>query len=306
MGKSDGMAGLAALSAKVKNERRILLERLKAFEKELFGLMDGLGCRGSSGNVTVLSWEHEESGVSGGRVAWLHFNGAKLMVRANSYSDYGGHDSEIDEYELNEVDPGWLVLLSSPECLDSLVEDISGTLKNEQILFSSANEWLTRFVAAEKAEIDADLAEQFKEHPTLLESWQKARAVVESDPEDSIARSSSHLETVLKACLKQLGDTGHETMPVDKLTARMVKKLRDATSVEGGVLQSLSGLGTIFHGVGTTRNSSSTAHGKNEGYSAPEVEVAQLINHLAGAGSAFILKQTERVLKADSTTQLTE
>lgn len=303
MGKNDGMAGLAALSARVKNERRILFERLKAFEEKLLGLMDGLGCRGSSKYVTVSTWEHEESGFSGGRVAWLFFNGIKLMVRTSSFSDYSD-DTKQDDYELDAVELSWLALLSGPEYLDSLVADISDTLEEEHTLFSSANEWLTKFVAAEKAQIDADLSEKFEQDPTLLESWQKARSVVESDPEDSIARSSSHLETVLKACLKQLGDVGHETMPVDKLTARMVKKLREVTSVEGGVLQSLSGLGTIFHGVGTTRNSSSTAHGKNEGYSAPGVEVAQLINHLAGAGSAFILKQTERVLKAESATPL--
>ncbi|WP_047605168.1 abortive infection family protein [Pseudomonas putida] len=299
MSKSDGMAGLAALSAKLKNERRILFERLKGFEEKLLGLMDGLGCSGSSKPVTVSTWEHEESGLSGGRVAWLFFNGSKLKVRAGSYSDFGGHDSEQDEYELDAVQPGWLALLSVPEYLDSLVADISNTMEDEHALFSSANEWLTKFVAAEKGAIDADLTEQFEKHPTLLESWQKARSVVESDPEDSIARSCSHLETVLKACLKQLGDSGYETMPVDKLTSRMVKKLRDANIADVGVLQSLSGLGTIFHGVGTTRNSSSTAHGKNEGYSAPGVEVAQLINHLAGAGSAFILKQTEALSKVE-------
>lgn len=305
MGKNDGMAGLAALSARVKNERRILFERLKAFEEKLLGLMDGLGCQGTSKHVTVSIWEHEESGFSGGSVAWLFFNGTRLMVRTSTFSDYGD-DPKQNDYELDAVELSWLALLSGPEYLDSLVADISDTLEEEHTLFSSANEWLTKFVAAEKAEIDADLSEGFEQYPTLLESWQKARAVVESDPEDSIARSSSHLETVLKTCLKQLGDTGHEKMPVDKLTARMVKKLRDATGVEDGVLQSLSGLGTIFHGVGTTRNSSSTAHGKNEGYSAPGVEIAQLINHLAGAGSAFILKQTERVFKAGSVTPLAD
>ncbi|RRV40105.1 abortive infection family protein [Pseudomonas sp. p106] len=305
MGKHDGMAGLAALSARVKNERRFLFERLKAFEEKLLGLMDGLGCRGSSKYVTVSTWEHEESGFSGGRVAWLFFDGTKLMVRTSSFSDYCD-DTKQDDYELDAVELSWLALLSGPEYLDSLVADIADTLEEEHTLFSSANEWLTKFVAAEKAEIDADLSENFEEHPTLLESWQKARAVVESDPEDSIARSSSHLETVLKACLKQLGDVGYETEPLVKLINRVGNKLHDGQAVDAGALQMLGGLKGIFHGIGTVRNSSSTAHGKNEGYAAPGVEVAQLINHLAGAGSAFILKQTEMVLKAESATPLTD
>lgn len=304
MGKNDGMAGLAALSARVKNERRILFERLKAFEEKLLGLMDGLGCRGSSKHVTVSMWEHEESGLSGGSVAWLFFNGTRLMVRTSTFSDYGD-DPKQNDYELDAAELSWLALLSGPEYLDSLVADISDTLEEEHTLFSSANEWLTKFVAAEKAEIDADLAEGFEQYPTLLESWQKARAVVESDPEDSIARSSSHLETVLKACLKQLGDAGYETEPLVKLINRVGNKLHDGQTVDTGALQMLGGLKGIFHGIGTVRNSSSTAHGKNEGYSAPGVEVAQLINHLAGAGSAYILKQTEMVLKAESATPLT-
>lgn len=299
MGNGDRMAGLAALSAKVKGERRILLDKLKAFEQKLADLTDGLGCSGSSKYVPISTWHHEESGFGGGRSAWLFFQGDKLKVRTETFSDLDEKSDRID-YELAEAKPGWLALLSGPECLDSLVADLSRTLSEEHTLFASANEWLTKFVATEKAAIDADLTAQFLPYPTLLESWEKARAAVESDPEDSIVRSCSHLETVLKACLKQLGEVGYETMPVDKLTSRAVKRLREASIVDGGVLQCLSGLGTTFHGIGTTRNSSSTAHGKNEGYSAPGVEVAQLINHLAGAGSAFVLKQTEKLSQAES------
>lgn len=296
MVSSDGLAGLAALSAKIKNERRLLLDRLKSFEKKLLESAEGLGCCGSSKSVTLSSWDHEESGVSGGRAGWLFFDGVKLTVRTESYSD-SGHESDYDDYGLDAVQPGWLVLLSAPKILDSLVADISRILEEEHIVIATANEWLTKFVEAEKGAIDTDLEEHFEQHPSLLESWQKARRAVESDPEDSITRSSSHLETVLKTCLKQLGDSGYETLSVDKLTSRAVKRLRDAAILDEGALQSLTGLGTIFHGIGTIRNSSSTAHGKNDDYSPPGVDVAQLINHLAGSGSAFVLKQTEKILK---------
>lgn len=296
MASSDGLAGLAVLSAKVRAQRRTLLERLKSFEKKLLESAEGLGCVGSSKYVTLSTWDHEESGFSGGQVACLFFDGVKLSVRTESYSD-GGQESKYGDQDLDSVHPGWLVQLSAPKILDSLVADISRILEDEHILFATANEWLTKFVATEKAVIDADLEEHFEVHPSLLESWEKARRVIESDPEDSITRSSSHLETVMKACLKQLGDTGYETLPVDKLSSRTVKKLRDTGIVDGGVLQCLTGLGTIFHGIGTIRNFSSTAHGKNDGYSPPGVDVAQLINHLAGCCSAFVLKQTEKILK---------
>lgn len=295
MAGGDGFTGLKALSAKVKNERRVLLERLKAFENKLLESSEGLGCFGSSTSVTLSTWDHEESGISGGLAGWLHFDG-KLTVRTEAYSD-SGHESDYSDREIDTVQPRWLALLSTPKILDSLIENISRILEAEHTLTATANQWLTEFVEAEKAVIDADLEEHFEKRPSLLESWQKARKAVEVDSEDSIARSSSHVETVLKACLKELGDAGYENLTVQALTSRTVRKLRDSGMLDEGALQSLTGIATIFHGIGTLRNSSSTAHGKNEGYTPPGSDLAQLINHLAGAGSAFVLKQTEKVVQ---------
>ncbi|MGE8059489.1 abortive infection family protein [Pseudomonas sp. NPDC089547] len=198
-----------------------------------------------------------------------------------------------------EIKPEWLRSLSTPAILESLVADISRSLEEEHITISTTNEWLTEFVLAEKAAIDSDIEKQFEPHQTLLESWQTAQKAVEIDPEDSIARSSSHTETVLKACLKQLGDTGHETLAIQSLTSRTAKKLHDVGMLDEGAKQALIGIGTVFHGIGTLRNSSSTAHGKNDGYTPPGSDLAQLINHLSGACSAFVLKQTEEVLKGE-------
>lgn len=293
---SDGLARLAARSALLKNERRLLVEGLKAFEKKLLESSEGLGCCGSSKTVTLERWEHEESGITGGRTGWLFFNGERLIVRTERFAD-GWDESEWDDFDLETVKSDWQVLLSTSKILESLLADVSRTLEDEHSVIATANEWLINFVAAEKAVIDAEIRDHFEPHQGMLDSWQKAQKTVESDPEDSIARSSSHLETVLKACLKQLGDAGYETMPVDKLTSRVVKKLRDAGILDEGALQSLTGIGTIFHGIGTIRNSSSTAHGKNDGYSPPGADVAQLINHLSGSGSVFVLKQAEKILK---------
>lgn len=302
MANSDGLRKLASASAKVRVQRRMLLERLKSFEIKLLESMEGLNCCGTSKYVTLSTWDHEESGLSGGKIGWLFFDGEKLSVRTQCYSDTG-QEANYEDWNLDSAQVGWLARLSAPIILNSLVVDISMSLEDKHNLFATANEWLNEFVETEKSVIDADLNEHFKLNPTLLDSWQKARSVVESDPEDSITRSSSHLETVLKTCLKQLGDTGYETMSVDKLSSRAVKKIRDSGVIDGGALQSLTGLGTVFHGIGTTRNSSSTAHGKNEGYLPPSVDVAQLINHLAGVGSAFILKQTGKILKGHEKSQ---
>lgn len=298
MADKDGMAGLADLSAKVKRGRQVLLSQLKLFESKLLDFSGGLGCSGNSKTVTISTWHHEESGFSGGHVAWLFFDGVKLLVRTEGYSD-SGHDFSHENHELDMAKPSWLALLSAPEYLESLVADLSRTLAEENCRYASANQWLTEFVTAENEVIDRDLEASFSPYSVLLESWGKARASVVSDPEDSIARSCAHLETVIKACLKRLGDTGYETEALVKLINRVGNKLHDGQAVDSGVLQMLGGLKGIFHGIGTIRNSSSTAHGKNEGYTVPGVEVAQLINHLAGVGSAFLLKKAEMIAKRE-------
>ena len=296
MAKNVVLTGLAALSTKVKGERQRLIDRLKTFDKKLLDSSGGLGCCGSSKSLTLDHWEIEDIAVSGGTTGWLFFNGERLIVRVERFAD-GWPEPEWNECELAEIKPEWLLLLSTPEILESLVADITRSLEEEHITISTTNAWLTEFVSAEKAAIDSDIEKQLEHHPTLLESWQKAQKAVEVDPEDSIARSSSHGETVLKACLKQLRDTGYEALTMQSLISRTAKKLHEAGTLNEGAKQSLIGIGTIFHGVGTLRNSSSTAHGKNDGYTPPGSDVAQLINHLSGACSAFVLKQTESILK---------
>lgn len=48
MTTSDGLVGLAVLSAKVRSERRILLDRLRTFEKKLLESAEGTRCSGVS------------------------------------------------------------------------------------------------------------------------------------------------------------------------------------------------------------------------------------------------------------------
>lgn len=297
MAGNDAFIGLAALASKVKSERQLLLERLKSFEKKLVESSHGVGCRGASTSVTLYHWDDEASGVSSSLYGWLVFDGSKLIVRTEQHAD-GWGVPDWKDYAIEDVEPDWQVMLSKPAIMNSLIADMARSLEDEHVSISTTNEWLSEFVAAEKALIDADLDEQFEHSPTLLELWQKARTAVEVDPEESIGRSCSHVETILKACLKQLGDVGYEKATIQNLYSRTIKILRDSDMVDEAALQALTGINTIFHGIGTLRNSSSTAHGKNDGYTPPGPDLAQLINHLAGVGSAFIIKQTEKVVQA--------
>ncbi|PKA72872.1 hypothetical protein ATI02_5973 [Pseudomonas baetica] len=248
--RDHGLSRLASLTTKLKAERRLLLEKLDAFEKKLVESMGELGCYGTSNSVMVESWFYEETDRAGTTNAWLVFDGSRLIVRTEQYED-GWPEPDWDTHFLKDVKPEWQVLLSAPHVLESLIDNLFSTLEAEHDTIASTNALLTEFVAAEKAAIDTDLEQEFDKHPSLLESWQKARKAVEVDPEDSIARSCSHVETVMKSCLKQLGETGYETMTVQALTSQTVKKLRSAGALDEGAAQSLSGITTIFHGIGT-------------------------------------------------------
>ena len=45
--------------------------------------------------------------------------------------------------------------------------------------------------------------------------------------------------------------------------------------------------------IGETRNFKSSSHGKSDGYVPPTSDLAQLVNHLAGVISVFVMKQTQ-------------
>ncbi|MCU7239988.1 abortive infection family protein [Pseudomonas peradeniyensis] len=295
MADSEGFSRLAVASSKVRGERRSLLEKFEVFEKRLVELTEGLGGSGSSTYTTLSTWDDPVSGFSGGITAWLYFDGLNLRINTEPYCD-NGQEFECRTHALQDAELSWLARLSMPAFLESLLSCITRNLEAQHEAFSSANEWLAKFVAQEKVAIDEDLAHRLEQTPNFLESWMRARAVVESDPEESITRSNSHLETVLKGCLRRLGDSGYEKMPIEKLTSRIKNIFRDSGAPSASALDTLTGIGTILHSIGTVRNSHSTAHGKNEGYLPPSMDTAQLINHLSGIGSIYIIKQTEKIL----------
>lgn len=291
----DGFAVLAARSARFRKERRLLLEGLKAFEQKIIEMVDGLGYQGSSKDVVLAQFTDYEFGPVGHTVGYLWFNGSKLFVACRD-EPHQPWDDEYAIHEVEEVDVEWQRRLSDPEILESLLQDLIATLDEEIDKTAPLVASLSQFVAVEKAQIDADVDAVFDDNPILYESWVRARQAVTSDPELSILLSCSHLETVLKRCLKQLGGEGYEDEPVERLMSKAIKLLREAGTIDGATQQMLNGASTICHGVAAIRNRKSIAHGKNEGYVQPTPELAQTLNHLAGVVSVFVMKHTTSAL----------
>ena len=109
--------------------------------------------------------------------------------------------------------------------------------------------------------------------------------------------SYSHLETVLKGCLKSLGETGYQKDAIEKLGSKVLDKLKRSEVIDEATSQMLRGVSTFFLGVATIRNAKSASHGKDDEYVPPTTDLAQTVNHLAGVASVFVMKQTKIYLK---------
>lgn len=78
----DGFAALAARSAQVRTEHRMLLDGLQAFEQRLQDLVGGLNARGCSKDVLLDQITDSDDASIGHTVGYLHFNGKRLYVAA--------------------------------------------------------------------------------------------------------------------------------------------------------------------------------------------------------------------------------
>lgn len=291
----DVFAALAARSARVRTEHRMLLQGLMAFQGRLQELVDGLSIRGYSKDVFLDEVNDSNGDPIGHTIGYLYFDGSRLNVAARD-EPCPAWDEDFKMYSIIEVGIDWQRRLSDPEVLHSLVQNLVSTLDEDIEKTAPLVASLAQFITVEKAQIDADVDAQFDGNLQLYDSWVKARKAVSIDPELSITLSCSHIETVLKKCLKTLGAEGYEDDAIGTLISKSVKLLNEANPLDDATRQMLGGASSICHGIATIRNRKSVAHGKNEDYVRPTSDLAQTLNHLAGVVSVFVMKHTAAVM----------
>jgi hypothetical protein len=292
----EGFAALAAQSAKVRNEHRLLLEGLRSFERRLLDLVSGIRCQAESDIFTFEEFIDSEGEVNGIIQGYLFFDGKELAIGSKEEPSPSWDPAYWSVCSLEKAGVEWQRKVSDQKVLDSLVANLLVNLNAEYDKTAPVVQSLAQFTTIEKAEIDSDLDELFSSSQELSDSWLKARKLVLADPDLSISLSCLHIETVLKGCLKKLGEKEYETYAVDKLMKRLLGVLRRSSIISPAISEMLQGVSTMCHGIGTLRND--TAHGKDEGYVPQSPEIAQTLNHLAGVVSVFAMKQTARALKA--------
>ncbi|WP_183152989.1 abortive infection family protein [Pseudomonas amygdali] len=294
----DGFAELAARSEKVRSEHRLLLDGLKSFEQKLVDLVGGLNCRGVSDDITFEEYFDQEDEIIGHVHGVLSFDGKELWVSFKEEPHPGYEESYWEYKPIEKIGTAWQRKVSDRKVLDSLVANMLVSLDAEYERTAPVVQSLGQYLTIEKAKIDSDLDELFSGNAKLLDSWLKARKAVQSDPELSITRSCSHVETVLKGCLKSLGETGYQKDPIEKLSSKVLDVLKKSSVIDEATNQMLRGVSTFFLGIGTIRNAKSASHGKDDEYIPPTSDLAQTVNHLAGVASVFVMKQTNIYLQS--------
>ncbi|MNJ52231.1 hypothetical protein D3C77_475560 [compost metagenome] len=183
--------------------------------------MGGLRYWARSVDISLDESFDSEGEITGHTVAFLSFDGRKLYVGSKDVPGSSWEEDPWTIHSLEEVHVEWHRRLSANDVLNSLLKDLTQTLDWDFERTAPVVASLGQFVTLEKAEIDADLDKHFAENKVLFQSWVNARKCVATDPELSITLSCSHIETVLKKCLKAIGATGYEDESLATLMGKM-------------------------------------------------------------------------------------
>lgn len=127
----------------------------------------------------------------------------------------------------------------------------------------------------------------------VIRIWLKARISIQSDPADSITRSSSYLESVCRLILDELNVDLPNKKDITNLIGRAVKALglSDDPIANEDLQKLFGGIKSIFQSVVSMRTHFGSAHGFSPGdYMAPE-HYARLINDASATAITYLLRR---------------
>lgn len=187
----------------------------------------------------------------------------------------------------------WLERLLVPKILDSLIANLAAVLDGREGAVDQSLETLDKFLAAESAEIEAQMSRSLEQAGsiTLDANWAAVQSATHLETADGLARSSRMLESV---CATILMNRGVE-LPSDKSMSPLVRatlKSLDwpsAKEAQDDVKQLLAGVQSIANAVGALRTHFSTAHGASSHLPPLGPEFASLTKNACATAAIFLL-----------------
>ena len=289
--------GLGAKLNHVQRKRKSLVEEVQKFEEALKEAFGDTEIFGISSDVTLEQIGFDE--YLYGRLSYGRDTGLTVAYRTTSDDIYdGAHGTPVEERtytvkELSICPAVWLEKLFD-KSLSSLLENLNAKIDEMDGRADQSLVALEKILAAESAEIDAEMVETLKQYgsDSLGKSWSTVLTAVNLDTTDSLTRSSSFLESV---CKKILNDRGVE-FPQKKTMAVLIdeclKCLEWHSTMEAEDVKKITGgLKSIALGISSLRTHFGTAHGASSDQDQLEVSYARLSKNTCASVAIFLLSR---------------
>lgn len=290
-------------SSSIKEQRNNFLSKLLELNEILAESLNGIDVWARSGKESL-----EMIGPDDWIYGYLSFSLSKLEVLYRSTED-DFHDamSQVpEEYQayksksISSCSITWLEKLSSEKQISRLLSNIEKSLESIESNTIGSIESLSKALDSQSEEISNKTVEALREANSdeLIRHWIKARGSIQSDPADSITRSSSYLESVCRLILTETGEPLPNKKDMTNLIGAAVKALdlSDDPEANNDLKQLFGGIKSIFQSVGSMRTHFGTAHGVAPGDYVPQVHYAQLISDASATASTYLLRRLKQRL----------
>lgn len=287
---------LRAKKEKVQEKRKNLIDRFHNIEEELRSVFSDMEIFASGTDVNL-----EQTGEDDWTYGHLSFYNGRLYVGFRSTEeDYYHSVNHLGEDEhtytmklIADCTNLWLEKLSLEKPLQSLFDNLDTRLDQLSDAADKSVEALSKILEHQAAEVsdDAVTALTTTGNEALLKEWSKARSSIATDPEDSITRSSSYLESICKKILVDLNVPIPSNDTMFPLISRCIKQigLSEDEEADKAVKQLFGNLTGLFQSVGAIRSNFGSAHGFSPGDYKMGEHYARLINNAAATASTFLL-----------------
>ena len=293
------MISIGSIQSKAKlvgKNRKAIQDKFSKIENGLKDACNGISFYGgTSKDIELHSFDHID--IHG----CLSFRKGVLSV---TYYEINDGERQIVNYvdsqicyeeetkHISKCSDAWLEKLSQKEVLDSLLSSIDRNVQSILETSDASRKTLESTLQSQSTQLAKNHQKALKKigESRLLEDWNLARDKIESDPSDSVTRSSSYIESVCRKILTEQKEPLPKTITTVSLVKACEKVLKlQYAEAERDIKQIIGGIKGVVGGIGALRTHFGTAHGKSPDDFEIDSHYARLANDSAAAVSLFLL-----------------
>ncbi|ARD43532.1 abortive infection family protein [Colwellia sp. PAMC 21821] len=290
-------------SDNIKSQRTTFVSKLEELDNVLSKALSG---------IDAWAYSKTENLEMVGPDDWIYGHlsfgeGALKVVYRSTEDDYHDNITGVPEERqtlqtksIKSCPIEWLEKLSSEKQINHLLSSIDKCLVSIESNTIGSIDSLNKALDSQSEEISKETTNALKETDSdeLLRVWLKARSSIQSDPSDSITRSSSYLESVCRLVLKEMDVPLPNKNDMTNLIVSAVNALdlSDNSEANRDLKKLFGGLKGVFQAIGTMRTHFGTAHGFSPGDYVPQEHYARLINDASATASTYLLRRLRQKL----------